>query len=117
MKLTPFIQTGKTYFTRTRDVKIPIGPPRFPVKDIMRKNHPEVLWSFRLPCEQEAEPSEEVLPDNTSRCATCELFVCSSSILCEACNVNAGPNKRLKRKVETVLHNNTPGCKFYEVEW
>jgi len=108
--LAPFMQSGRRHLKRTRDVKIPCGPPRFPVRDIMKGVCPEVSWHLRLPCEQAPEPEELSLPVGVSRCVTCQKFVTDKPVACEACVVNKPANKRLKKKQLALLHVDSHLC-------
>ena len=84
LRLTPFVQHGIISFKRTRDVKYPPGPRRYPLTDLMARVTPEVVWHFLLPCEQ-PDASEEASSDTEPRCATCSGYLRDVEITCEAC--------------------------------
>ena len=111
LRLGPFVQHGTLSFKRTRDVKFPAGPPRYPLADLMARIAPEVVWDFSLPCEQASE-SEEAIPVDAPRCATCAGYLDDSQVLCEACLDNRPPT-RLRSKTSNVkIHTDTPTCKL-----
>ena len=106
--LTPFVQHGKRLFRRTRDYKVPTGPPRFPLKEIMSAVDPSVEWHFLLPCEQKLEQVES-LPEGVTACDTCGWYITSLPVSCTACL--QGPiTKRIRTKTSFAEHTNDYRC-------
>jgi len=111
LRLAPFVQHGTISFKRTRDVKFPPGPPRYPLTDLMARIVPAIVWHFSLPCEKTPE-SEEAPSETLMRCATCAGFLDDGPITCEAC-LDGRPSSRLRSKTSNVkVHSDSHICKL-----